>query len=93
MLLLNKKFNPLVSVCIPTYNGEEFIEEALYSVSNQTYPNLEVIISDDNSLDKTIEIAQLFREKLTINFSIIKHEQFGLSQNWNFCISQAKGNL
>jgi predicted O-linked N-acetylglucosamine transferase (SPINDLY family)/GT2 family glycosyltransferase len=91
MLLLNHQFDPLVSVCIPTYNGEEFIEEALYSILNQTYSNLEIIISDDNSLDKTIEIAQLFRKRLNIDFSIIKHEQFGLSQNWNFCISQAKG--
>jgi predicted O-linked N-acetylglucosamine transferase (SPINDLY family)/predicted SAM-dependent methyltransferase/glycosyltransferase involved in cell wall biosynthesis len=82
---------PLVSVCIPTYNGEKFLEETLNTVLNQTYSNLEIIISDDNSKDRTIEISKSFREKLACEFSIIEHEQYGLSQNWNYCISQAKG--
>jgi predicted O-linked N-acetylglucosamine transferase (SPINDLY family)/GT2 family glycosyltransferase len=82
---------PLVSVCIPTYNGEIFLEETLNTVLNQTYPNLEIIISDDNSSDRTIAIAESFREKLTCEFSILEHGQYGLSQNWNFCIAQAQG--
>jgi predicted O-linked N-acetylglucosamine transferase (SPINDLY family)/GT2 family glycosyltransferase len=82
---------PLVSVCIPTYNGEQFLEETLNTVLSQTYHNLEIIISDDNSSDRTIAIAESFREKLTCKFSILEHGQYGLSQNWNFCIAQAKG--
>jgi predicted O-linked N-acetylglucosamine transferase (SPINDLY family)/GT2 family glycosyltransferase len=88
----NKYFSlPLVSVCIPTYNGEDFLEEALNTILSQTYPNLEIIISDDNSNDRTISIAESFREKTTCKFLILEHEQYGLSQNWNFCIAQAKG--
>jgi glycosyltransferase involved in cell wall biosynthesis len=45
---------PLVSVLIPTYQGEEFLEEALESVLSQTYHNLEIIISDDGSVDRTL---------------------------------------
>ena len=82
---------PLVSVCIPTYNGEKFLAETLNSVLCQTYPNLEIIISDDNSQDNTIEIANSFKDKSSAEFSVLEHEQYGLSQNWNFCISQAKG--
>jgi predicted O-linked N-acetylglucosamine transferase (SPINDLY family) len=82
---------PLVSVCIPTYNGERFIHETIDSILSQTYPNLEIIISDDNSNDRTVEIAKSFQENSNCVFLILKHEQYGLSQNWNFCISQAKG--
>ena len=48
---------PLVSVGIPVYNGERFIRQALDSVLRQTYDNLEVIISDNASTDKTGEIC------------------------------------
>jgi predicted O-linked N-acetylglucosamine transferase (SPINDLY family)/predicted SAM-dependent methyltransferase/GT2 family glycosyltransferase len=89
--ILSLTSSPLVSICIPTYNGEEFIEETLNNVLRQTYPNLEIIISDDNSKDRTIEIVESFKGKFTCELSILKHGQYGLSQNWNFCISQAKG--
>ncbi|WP_027402396.1 glycosyltransferase [Aphanizomenon flos-aquae] len=82
---------PLVSICIPTYNGEEFIAEALASVNNQTYRDIEIIISDDHSTDKTIEIANLFQKQSTFNLKVIPHQRYGLAENWNFCISQAKG--
>lgn len=82
---------PLVSICIPTYNGEAFLEDAIASALAQTYPNLEIIISDDGSTDKTVEIAQNCLEKTTLNYRIILHQNYGLSQNWNFCISQAQG--
>ncbi|MDM9583775.1 glycosyltransferase [Nostoc sp. GT001] len=84
-------FQPLVSICIPTYNGESFIAEAINSVLCQTYPNIEIILSDDNSTDKTVEISKSFNQKLSFDFSILHHTQYGLAQNWNFCISQAKG--
>ena len=84
-------FTPLVSVCIPTYNGEKFLIETLNSVLYQTYPNLEIIISDDNSKDRTIEIANSFKDTSPFEFLVLEHEQYGLSQNWNFCVSQSKG--
>ncbi len=82
---------PLVSICIPTYNGAAFIGEAIQSALAQTYPNIEVIISDDGSTDATIAIAQSFQSQTSADLRIILHRNYGLSQNWNFCISQAKG--
>ncbi|MEG4115218.1 MULTISPECIES: glycosyltransferase [unclassified Microcoleus] len=82
---------PKVSICIPTYNGEAFIGEAIKSALAQTYPNIELIISDDGSTDETVAIAQSFQSQTSIDFRIVLHRNYGLSQNWNFCISQAKG--
>ena len=44
---MNKVF-PLVSICIPTFNGSKYIASAIESALEQTYPNIEIIISDDN---------------------------------------------
>ncbi|MBN4001267.1 MAG: glycosyltransferase [Nostoc sp. LPT] len=82
---------PLVSICIPTYNGKDFIAEAINSVLSQTYRNIEIIVSDDNSNDQTIEIVNSLKNISEILFFVIKHERYGLANNWNFCISQAKG--
>ena len=45
--------NPLVSFVLISYNQNEYIEEALLSAFNQTYSNIEYIISDDYSIDGT----------------------------------------
>jgi predicted O-linked N-acetylglucosamine transferase (SPINDLY family)/GT2 family glycosyltransferase len=82
---------PLVSICIPTYNGEKFITEAIVSIFAQTYSNLEILFSDDNSSDRTVEIAKSFQSQSPHKFSILEHDQYGLAANWNFCISQAQG--
>ncbi len=86
-----KNAPPLVSICIPTYNGAAFIGEAIQSAIAQTYPNIELIVSDDGSTDETIAIAQSFQSQTSVDFRIVLHRNYGLSQNWNFCISQAKG--
>ena len=46
-------FNPKVSVIIMSYNQDEYIDSAIKSVINQTYKNLEIIISDNGSTDKS----------------------------------------
>lgn len=48
---------PLVSVLVPTYNGERFLDETLLSVRRQSYRNLEILVRDDGSTDGTLEIA------------------------------------
>lgn len=49
---------PLVSIVVVCYNSSKFIEETLDSVLKQTYPNIEIIISDDCSTDNTIDLCQ-----------------------------------
>lgn len=82
---------PLVSICIPTYNGEEYISEALESAAAQTYPNIEIVISDDASQDRTLQIIEDFRDKLNLEINVFHHEPSGIGANWNNCIKQAKG--
>jgi glycosyltransferase involved in cell wall biosynthesis len=90
-MVVNKP--PLVSVCIPTYNGAEYLAEAIESVFAQSYAseNLEIIVSDDNSQDKTIEIARAYQKRSPIKFKIFEHEQYGIAGNWNFSIAQSQG--
>lgn len=52
----------MVSVCIPTYNGEKYIKEQLDSILSQLGENDEVIISDDSSSDSTLHIIKSFRD-------------------------------
>lgn len=52
------KNNPLVSVIIPCYNTEKYVEQAVRSIMSQTYKNLEIIITDDCSTDGTFSILQ-----------------------------------
>jgi glycosyltransferase involved in cell wall biosynthesis len=82
---------PLVTICIPTYKGEKYLEAALQSAEAQTRPNLEVIVSDDGSTDRTLEIVRHFAEQSRREFRILTHGQLGLVQNWNFCLREARG--
>ncbi|MGL5122738.1 MAG: glycosyltransferase family 2 protein [Fusobacteriaceae bacterium] len=54
------KNEAIVSIITPLYNSEEFIEETINSVLNQTYKNWEMIITDDNSSDKGLEIVKRY---------------------------------
>ena len=82
---------PIVSVCIPTYNGEEYLADALRSAIAQTYPQIEILLSDDGSTDRTLQIAEEMLKDSPFPVRILKHEQLGLVGNWNYCISEAKG--
>lgn len=55
--------NELVSIIIPVYNAEKYIFNCLESVLNQTYNNIEVIIIDDQSMDKSLEICKELQKK------------------------------
>jgi len=80
---------PLISICIPTYNSESFIKETIDSVLNQTYKNIEVIITDDCSKDKTVEIIRSFSD-LRIKF-FKNDKNLGVEGNWNKALQLASG--
>jgi glycosyltransferase involved in cell wall biosynthesis len=82
---------PLISICIPTYNGETYIRECLDSVLAQSYTNTEVIIVDDLSTDSTVEIVHEYLQKDT-RIRLYKNDfHLGLVGNWNKCFELAKG--
>jgi glycosyltransferase involved in cell wall biosynthesis len=83
--------HPLVSICIPTYNGERFIAEALESAIAQTYPNIEIIVSDDASNDATLQIIKSYNNKTKIPIKIFNHLPKGIGANWNNSIKKASG--
>lgn len=85
---------PLVSIVVLTYNQEKFIGEALAGVAFQDYPNLEIIISDDNSNDNTRNIIEEFRSNYKGYHNIIcnyNHENLGLIRHFNKVMSMVSG--
>ena len=83
--------SPLVSVCIPTYNGQTYLRECLESVSAQSFPDIEILVLDDHSLDDTLSILDEHAKRdPRIRVSRNK-KNLGLVGNWNRCVELAKG--
>lgn len=82
----------MVSICIPTCNGEQFLTEALDSIVNQSYKNFEVIIGDDLSEDHTFEIISKYKSKIEQPINIFRNKsRLGIGANWNNTIAHARG--
>lgn len=82
--------SPLVSVVIPCYNMEPYLAQTLESVINQTYKNLEVIVVDDGSKDKTADVAREF-EKRDPRVKLLVQANKGASAARNNGLDHAKG--
>ena len=82
----------LVSIIIPIYNGEEFLEQALESVRWQTYANWECILLDDGSTDRTAEICRSWAER-DPRFHYHRQENRGLAAARNAGVREAKGSF
>jgi glycosyltransferase involved in cell wall biosynthesis len=82
---------PLISICIPLYNGEKYLEQCLNSAINQTYKNIEILLVDDTSVDNTWNIASKYA---AIDKRIRLHrndKNLGLAANFNKCLELANG--
>ena len=84
--------NNLITVVIPVYNHEAYIEECLRSVQKQTYTNIEVLITDDGSDDTSGEIAARFAAQDS-RFRVITLTHGGPGRARNACIRQMKGDF
>jgi glycosyltransferase involved in cell wall biosynthesis len=83
--------SPLVSVCVPTYNGAAYLKECLTGIQAQTLGDFEVIIVDDESADETLAIAQEFARQ-DARFHIYPNpKRLGLVGNWNRSLELARG--
>jgi glycosyltransferase involved in cell wall biosynthesis len=83
--------NSLVSIAMCTYNGEKFIKEQLDSILNQTYQNLEIIITDDSSTDNTVKIIQEYQKKDTRIVLHQNEQNLGFIKNFEKSISLCNG--
>lgn len=82
---------PKVSIILPVYNVEKYIAESVQSVLSQTYDNLEIIVVDDGSSDKSIEIAKDILENGSRNYRIIRQNNMGLGEARNRGMREANG--
>ena len=82
---------PLISVIMPAYNAERYIKESIASVLSQTYQNLELIIVNDCSSDKTLEIIESIVEKDKRVVFLNNTTNLGCADSRNIALQVAKG--
>jgi glycosyltransferase involved in cell wall biosynthesis len=84
--------DPTVSVVVPVFNAERWIERTLSSAIAQTYRNIEIIVVDDGSVDQSAAIAETVASR-DERIRLFRRSQSGLSATRNFGIAQARGSL
>jgi len=82
--------HPLVSIVIPLYNQEIFIEECLPSLQNQTYENIEIVIVDDESTDEGLARVKTYAEK-DPRIHVFERKNSGVSDTRNAGMEKARG--
>lgn len=84
--------SPLVSIIIPLYNHEKYIQETIQSIVLQTYQNIEIILVDDASIDNSLNFAKAKLENSGVSFKIIENSSnLGVCATVNRGISAASG--
>lgn len=87
----SKSAHPLITVIVPTFNREQTIERTIHSLQNQTINNFEIIISDDGSTDRTVDIVTPYANKNQL--TLIKNEyRGGKASALNHALKYAKGD-
>lgn len=84
---------PLVSVICLSYNHETYVVEALNSVINQTYPNVELLIADDCSTDNSVEVIQNWLENHPEVDFLTNEKNLGNTKTFNQLAKKAKGEF
>ena len=72
------KIKPLISVIVPVYNGEKFIEQCIDSITNQTLKDIEILIINDGSKDNTLNIIEIIA-KSDSRIKILNQKNSGVS--------------
>ncbi len=91
-MLMKKKSEPLVSIVLPTYNREKYLERSISSIINQTYENWELLIVDDGSSDTTLTLIKNYLNRFA-NVRYFYHENRGAAYSMNIGIQNSKGKF
>ena len=86
-IMTNENFSPRVTIVIPVYNGENYVEEAINSALSQTYKNIEILVVNDGSKDNTEKICMKYKDKI----KYIKKENGGVASALNVAIDNMSG--
>ena len=78
-----------ISIILPTFNAEKYLEKTIFSIISQNYKNFELIIVDNKSIDNTINIVHKFKKK--INLKIINKKTKNLAEALNLGIGVSNG--
>ncbi len=84
---ISNKDKPLVSIILPTYNGEQYIAETLKSVINQSYSNFEVLVINDGSTDNTLSLL----ENIDPRIKVISKKNGGIANARNKGLANVSG--
>ncbi|GAB6145789.1 glycosyltransferase family 2 protein [Desulfocicer niacini] len=83
--------SPFVSICIPVYNGAQYLKETIQSALAQSFSEFELLIIDDGSNDESVIIISEF-ERIDSRIVFLKNNnRLGLVGNWNECIKNSHG--
>jgi glycosyltransferase involved in cell wall biosynthesis len=81
---------PLISICVPVYNGSAFLRDAIESVLRQTYHDLDIVVLDNASTDHTPDIIRSFKDS---RIRSVRHDSnIGASGNFNAALAIARGD-
>jgi glycosyltransferase involved in cell wall biosynthesis len=80
-----------VSICLPMYNGEKFLAQAIESVLAQTHENFELLIADDRSSDRSYALAERYAKNDKRIVLWINERNTGIFANYNECLKRASG--
>lgn len=94
--MMNQKYSklthePLVSVILPVYNCDKYLASAIDSILGQSYPNLELILVDGCSTDKSLQICEEYAEKDSRIILIKNQQKTGLCESLNQAIELSRG--
>lgn len=95
--MAEKTNNPLFSVCVVTYQSSKYVVETLESIRNQTYSNIELIITDDGSTDDTIKICTKWvnqnKERFANTVIVTTEKNTGIPANCNRGLYKSNGEI
>lgn len=81
----------LISIIVPVYNVELYLEKCLSSIVKQTYKNIEIILVNDGSTDKSLEVAKKYKF-MDQRISVYSKQNGGLASARNYGLLKSKGN-